>query len=121
MVKKISTRLAELEERIKGPTRLRCKLCGRKGGSQIINETHNLDGSVTFDPTEPCSGCEAISASMGRVTRIVMCRSYTQDVECPVCGAKPIQHYYRLRDAGKPYQAPDMIELVNRSKEVGSL
>jgi hypothetical protein len=71
-MKTIDARLRDLEERLKERPRPVCEVCGTEGGAGIVEEFHHDHGVVSFDPREPCPGCERISAAMGYPSRLVV-------------------------------------------------
>ena len=102
MVKKISTRLSELEANLKGPPRRVCEICGKEGGGQIITERHDLDGNVHYSPHEPCSGCAKL-APPGVIRHILICSPHAHGLECPHCGPPHpavVERKKHLRDKG---------------------
>jgi hypothetical protein len=69
----LKERLRRLEAR-RGLDRERriCPECGAQNGGPLIWETHHRDGNVTYNPREPCSGCDEIGSELypGEIRRI---------------------------------------------------
>ena len=85
MVKKIGTRISDLEARLKGPPRRVCPECGAENGGRSYFEHHNLDGTISYEPEPPCPGCAKLLPP-GRIRKILICALHTYGLECSICG-----------------------------------
>jgi hypothetical protein len=74
LVKKrtIDGRLRDLEDFLIEPPRPVCKVCGAEGGGPFVEEYHHHDGVVSYDPREPCPGCDEVRRP-GAVRSLVIC------------------------------------------------
>lgn len=96
MVKRIATRIADLEARILGPRRRLCPECGAADGGVVVTETRRRDGTVTYSPRPPCKGCDEIAAKAGRINHIIIRRAPTRE---ELRGASPPE-FFEVRERG---------------------
>ena len=123
----LGRRIEDLEAKLIEPPLPVCGTCGTEGGSPVVEEVHHYPGGgVTYNgrPEPPCRECERISASMGRITRIVLCEFYPNGPEgasCPVCGQESLATIRRKLDSGEMTRSevPPMVEVGPRRARRG--
>jgi hypothetical protein len=117
----LRARIEYLEAKLIEPPLPVCGTCGTVGGRAVVNEVHHVDGSVTYNSRlqPPCPECERISASMGHITRIVICEFYAcgpEGASCPVCGQESLATIRRKLADGEmtTSEVPRMVEVSRR-------
>jgi hypothetical protein len=123
----LEKRLSHLERQLIGPSKPRCRLCGREGGVGVTMEWHHYpSGEVTYGgKSEPlCPGCLAVNGRMGLPATLVVCEYYGRGAEgesCPICGRESLATIRAKLASGEmtTSEVPPMVEVGPRRMRRG--